>query len=321
MTPSIFAGYSAHDETALMHELGDTAPDILRKHHQQFITQSDFAWIAAHGLNAVRIPVPYWVFGDIQPYVGSIDVLDRAMQDATDYNLMVILDLHTAPGSQNGWDHSGVTGSMEWHNDSRHISATLDVLERLAERYGSTPSLAGIEVLNEPHWDVPMETLQQFYVQAYQRIRRYCTDSVAVIFHDGFRPEELQEFMSAHSFSNVALDGHLYQCFAEEDKQLDMRGHIEKTQNQWDRYVNNTQKHHNLVIGEWSLALDAQSLHELDDTQVSLGLKAYGAMQLHVFRQATGWFFWTYKTEDSGGWNFRSCIEESWLRPDQWSDR
>ena len=36
-----------------------------------------------------------------------VDAFVRALSWARKYGLRVNLDLHTAPGSQNGWDHSG----------------------------------------------------------------------------------------------------------------------------------------------------------------------------------------------------------------------
>jgi glucan 1,3-beta-glucosidase len=38
----------------------------------------------------------------------------RALNWARKYGLRVNLDLHTAPGSQNGWNHSGRLGSIGW---------------------------------------------------------------------------------------------------------------------------------------------------------------------------------------------------------------
>jgi glucan 1,3-beta-glucosidase len=69
------------------------------------------------GLNHIRIPIGFWAY-DVsggEPYVqGAAEYLDRAIGWARKYNVKVILDLHGAPGSQNGYDNSGVRGVANW---------------------------------------------------------------------------------------------------------------------------------------------------------------------------------------------------------------
>ena len=58
-------------------------------------------------LNHVRIPIGYWAYdvGPGEPYIqGQHDYLVKAVSWAGKYNLRVIIDLHGAPGSQNGYE-------------------------------------------------------------------------------------------------------------------------------------------------------------------------------------------------------------------------
>ena len=58
-------------------------------------------------LNHVRIPIGYWAFNVApgEPYIsGQQAYLLQAISWAQTYNLKVIIDLHGAPGSQNGYD-------------------------------------------------------------------------------------------------------------------------------------------------------------------------------------------------------------------------
>jgi glucan 1,3-beta-glucosidase len=48
---------------------------------------------------------------------GQAEYLDRAIGWARKYNVKVILDLHGAPGSQNGFDNSGQRGAANWYVD------------------------------------------------------------------------------------------------------------------------------------------------------------------------------------------------------------
>ena len=57
---------------------------VLQDHWRTFITESDFSFIASSGLNAVRIPVGWWIASDPRPprpFVGgSLRALDNAFR-------------------------------------------------------------------------------------------------------------------------------------------------------------------------------------------------------------------------------------------------
>ncbi|WP_292433865.1 hypothetical protein [Methylobacter sp.] len=55
MTPSVFDGLEAVDETTYCVELGANAEQALKKHWDSFITRDDFIWLANVGINAVRM--------------------------------------------------------------------------------------------------------------------------------------------------------------------------------------------------------------------------------------------------------------------------
>lgn len=51
------------------------------------------------------------------------------------YYLKVIIDLHAAPGSQNGYEHSASRdGSQEWGTTDANIDQTVAVIDFLASR-------------------------------------------------------------------------------------------------------------------------------------------------------------------------------------------
>ena len=313
ITPSLFTGLKAEDETAFCIELSARKEPVLKAHHDSFIGRKDFRWIADRGLTAVRIPVGHWIFGDCEPYVGAIDCLDAAMQHAGQAGLQVAISLHGAPGSQNGWDHSGLKGAIEWHKQPSHMERTLEIIGRLAARYASTDSLWGIELLNEPHWTVPQDILADFYRRGYETVRTHCDERVAVVISDAFRPHDWQQVLTGNEYRNVVLDCHMYQCFSETDKKLSISGHLAKTAIDWRNQVAKLQAERQLVIGEWSAALDAASFARGDHVTEDTAMRAYAAAQLVTFEQAAGWFYWTYKTEPPGAWNFRDCVKRGWM--------
>lgn len=341
MTPSLFAGLAATDETTWCAELGAEASGRLRAHWTSFITRDDFAWLASIGINAVRIPVGHWIFGPPYPYhaaygadphpfvAGGIDVLDQALEWAAEFGLRVVLDLHAAPGCQNGFDNGGIKDVCEWHTREEYLAHSVEVLGRLAERYRSSTSLHAIEVLNEPRWDVPTPLLETYYQRAYDAIRAHCTaDRVAVVFHDGFRSHrEFAAFFRNAQLQNVLFDVHRYQCFERADLDMDIQGHLHKAGALWCEEADTIQRELGVptIAGEWSLGLDLKvvslwapgpynhALQPMDAFQEGVALRAYGAAQLLAFEHYRGWFFWSYRTETTPAWCFRECVARGWL--------
>ena len=148
ITPSIFKDTDVKDEYSLS-LLGEKYRNKIKKHHENFITEEDFKWLSKR-VELIRIPVGYWVFGDEKPFVGSIEQLDWALRMAEKYKLKVLIDIHGAPGSQNGLAHSGKAGDCGWLSDKTCRDKTLDITLKIAKRYKENLSFWGIELLNEP---------------------------------------------------------------------------------------------------------------------------------------------------------------------------
>jgi glucan 1,3-beta-glucosidase len=341
MTPSLFAGLAATDETTWCAELGRRAPKRLRAHWRRFIRRRDFAWLAGVGINAVRIPIGHWILGPPYPYhpkygtdphpfvTGGIEVLDQALGWAEEFGIGVLLDLHAAPGCQNGFDNGGILNVCDWHTRQEYLEHSVSLLGRLAERYRSSPALYGIELLNEPRWDVPTDLLKQYYLQAYRAIRAHCpAKRVAIVFHDGFRSHrDYLGFLQPPRFKNVLFDVHRYQCFERGDIDMDIHGHLDKAGNAWRQEADALQSELNLpaIAGEWSLGLDLKvvslwaqgpfnhALQQLDPFQEQIAYRAFAAAQLLAFEHYRGWFFWSYRTETTPAWCFRECVARGWL--------
>ena len=241
MSPALFAGTTAEDEYYLPRQLSKEVYEArIKIHRSEYITERDFVTIKAKGMEAVRIPVPYFIFGDREPFLGCIEELDKAFCWAKRYDLKVLIDLHTAPLGQNGFDNGGICGVCKWSQCPEEVEFVLTVLERLAKRYGKHEALWGIEVLNEPvtenMWktmNVPerypavdkemaegsapntIEFLKEFYQKAYDRIRAYMPEEKYVVIHDGFELKAWKDFMQEEKYKNVVLDTHQYIMLAE----------------------------------------------------------------------------------------------------------
>lgn len=341
MKPSLFAGLEATDETTWCAELGPQAPGRLRAHWNSFVTREDFAWLAEAGINTVRIPIGHWILGPPYPYhakyganphpfvQGGIEVLDRAMGWAEQVGLNVLIDLHAAPGCQNGFDNGGIKDVCEWHTRDEYIDFSVQLLGRIAERYRAAPALWGIQLLNEPRWDVPPPILKAYYLRAYDAIRAHCpAERVAVVFHDGFRSHtEYLNFMQPPGHQNVVFDIHRYQCFERSDIEMDIYGHLRKAGDLWREESDAIEAELKLptIVGEWSLGLDLEvvslwaegpfdhALRRMDKFQENAAYRAYAAAQLLTFERYYGWFFWSYRTETTPEWCFRECVQRGWL--------
>jgi aryl-phospho-beta-D-glucosidase BglC (GH1 family) len=146
-----------------------------------FYVREDLVDIAQAGLNTIRIPIGYWAvdLADYEPYVnGQYPYLIQAVQWAHELGMQVMISIHGAPGSQNGYEGSGLVGPILFPSNSSNIDRTLTVLKNLttefsnSEVYGNT--VTSIELLNEPGVFTglfTMSELQSFYTQGISTIR------------------------------------------------------------------------------------------------------------------------------------------------------
>lgn len=82
------------------------ANSAFQTHWDSWITQADIAQMQSYGLNAIRVPVGYWmmeslVYADSEHFPqGGITYLERLCGWASDAGFYIIIDLHGAPGAQ-----------------------------------------------------------------------------------------------------------------------------------------------------------------------------------------------------------------------------
>lgn len=312
ITPSLFAGLVAQDEYSFCQEKPD-ALEVLTHHRNSFITTDDLVWLKDHGVEAIRLPVPHWTFVAFGPHFPCERYVDWLMAEAERLELKVVLDLHTAPGSQNGNDHSGRIGPVRWPKAPEFISATLDVIELLAMHYGQSPQLLGISLLNEPSKAIDRHLLEVYYQEGYKRVRKHCSNQTAVVINDQFDPLEWQDAMTQPEFINVWLDTHLYQAFSNSaaGRQRRIPDILRKTREDWHSIIEAVEDKRPLMVGEWSLGLGSSVFRGLRKAEKEQAIKDYAYAQQTVLSHASANFFWTYKTEDMTGWSYRKLVEKA----------
>lgn len=367
MSPALFEGTTAEDEYYLSVQLPKEVYEArIRTHRAEYITERDFTRIKALGMDAVRIPVPYFIFGDREPFIGCIHELDNAFNWAEKYGLQILIDLHTAPDSQNGFDNGGICGVCKWSQQPEEVEFELTVLERLADRYGRRKGLWGIEILNEPileeMWEAmnvaerypaadpekakgskgnSMVFIRNFYIEAYDRIRKYMPEDKYVVFHDAYTLKAWKDFMREDKYKNIILDTHQYLMFAE------MQG-CNQTVEGYIKYIESIQKdieemeqYFPVICGEWclfnSLAVGYDTkggktvlngVEGADRENVSMKQKkeiynAVAKAQLKAWKAGSGYFFWNWKLltdtvnaqgwEGWDSWDMGRCVDFGWF--------
>lgn len=280
MNPALFEGTTAEDEYWLPRQLSREVYEArIKIHRSEYITERDFVTIKSWGLDAVRIPVPYFIFGDREPFVGCIEELDKAFCWAEKYGLKILIDLHTAPDGQNGSDNGGICGVCKWAQNPEEVEFELSVLERLAGRYGTREGLWGIEILNEPMlkwaWEtmniqrryppvdekmaegsgpISYEFIREFYEESYDRLRKFMPEEKYVVFHDGFELSIWKDFMREDKYRNVVLDTHQYLMLAEMmGCEQNVESYTRFIEDHFAAGIREMQQYFPVICGEWCL--------------------------------------------------------------------
>lgn len=363
MLPELFEGTGAEDEVWLNRKMNPAElKEKMKEHRDTFITEQDFAFIKEQGIWLLRIPVPYFIFGDRPPFNGCVEYLDKAFDWAEKYGLQILIDLHTVPGSQNGYDNGGLTGVCKWCKNPEEVEFALTVLERLAKRYGQRQGLYGIEVLNEPisflvyatapstgkavdkeeakgSGYVPLPFLENFYRNAYRRLRKILPENKTIVFHDGFRLRHWGKFFRKEHMKNVVLDTHIYIFAMESFVPIHMPWVYQIYIKSQQRLIERIQRDVPVVVGEWCIcnkyaekAVSGKSAEKSSDrsaqaaAQDELRKKRYleiAAMQLQAWESGAGWIYWSYQFKPNRkepldekwkeSWDFSRCVENGWI--------
>jgi len=326
MKPALFEGTLANDEYTLCDALGSAAAErVMRKHRETFITEDDFRWIRDRGLNAIRLPIGYWLLEPDGPFVGGAKWLDQAIDWCEEYDIACNIDFHGLPGHQGPEHHSGRQKFYQWHLDDRYMKRSLDVIERVAQMYRDRDCVSAFTLVNEPATDLPAAFLQTFYEQGYARVRKHMPAERVAVIIAAFTEARLPEFHRKVAGENVLTDIHPYPCF------------VPWNADQLNEYVAwgpSRQLPHllrtgadDLVVGEWSLGVAPAlrpALEAMTPWQRDLAMRTFANGQLLANEQTAGWFFWSYKIESGNPrlqkcWSFRDAVEAGWM-PDHYAE-
>lgn len=132
----------------------DEARRFWTTYQDAYITADDIAFIRKSGFNSIRIPFSYRLFvneADPSRLEGpGYALLDRAIGWCRDAGLLVVLDMHAAPGGQTGDNIDDSWGFPFLFDSPESQELTIRIWRKIAERYSNEPAVAGYDLLNEP---------------------------------------------------------------------------------------------------------------------------------------------------------------------------
>ncbi|KAJ2156741.1 Glucan 1,3-beta-glucosidase 3 [Coemansia sp. RSA 552] len=335
ISTDIYAGYEDENPEAegdLLECMGPHCRERMEAHWDSWVQRSDFERMASLGINAVRLPVGYWVLGHgftsgkysahAEAYEHALMYIGRVIRWAAEFDIGVLIDIHAVPGGQNNDSHSGVTGPPQFYDNPGHQDLALKCYQAFTHLFANVTNIIGLQIINEP-LDNPQ--LEGFYVRALEQIRSQSAD-LPIYIGDAWNLAKYAAFVKNHRdwLSFVVVDTHRYWVFRPEEEQY----RVDRlTQELWEKEVPELAQasgelNGNLVVGEYSSVL-ANGSFDGEDPGECMG--RFAREQLRAFdRVAAGTFYWTWRLQhDSWFWSMQFAIDHgampSGFFPFNWS--
>jgi glucan 1,3-beta-glucosidase len=258
-----------------------------------------------------------------------LEFLDAALEWGTELDLSVVLCFHAAVGFQS-YDPPCGHSNENWDPSQFDVAANVEILRQVARRYGNHSALGAICILNEPHGDLPAETLNDFFKSGYAVMRdgEDLPESVQImmpVFHHEFN-HFAGRYTSQRGFVNVAFDVHCYQVFGDPYagwSRMSLAQHLRYAAGKTSSHpAKGIIKHdERVVVTEFSLALPtwnggmiSRERKALTPTEKNLLYRSFALRQLHAFAKYTeGWFFWCWKDDSGPEWSFSESESRGWM--------
>ena len=318
VTPELFAEAGALDEESLVVALGaERYAELVREHRVTFITRDDLVRIASRGFNAVRLPVPWYVYGEDGPepgpYLGCIELVDSALEWAEEIGLNVVFALAISPGAPHA-DNGMSPDNADCHVDREGI---LNVVLALSKRYAHRMGFFGFEIADAPVVQVrqglslsegiPVHRLRNYYREAYELVRSAAGDDVVVIMPDAGAPRGWGRFMAQRHYRNVWLDCQLDRP----SSHVDVSGPagVRRLISAHERRLRDA-RHADMpvMVGKWSSSLPVSDSQMTPEGRIALE-RVYTSEQVRTYEKCPAWFFNTWKTSGKlAAWDARVAL-------------
>ena len=298
-----------------------SARATLEKHWDTWVTEDDFKSMKSVGVNTVRMPIGYWSAGPdwvkdtaFEPYASvyqnAFKYVKRAIHWANKYNIGVLIDLHAAYGAQNDQAHSGFSSGKVGFYSGNNMKRTTEFLLYLTEQFANVTNVVGIELLNEPQNNDKLWPWYNSTMNQMRKVNNYAKE-VPLYFHDAFSPNQGAEFASKRT-DFVVQDTHSYYVYTKQDQSMTANQHTSQIKGQILTSMQGMAKtaRGNMVVGEWSCALNPNSLRSSKHHKTAYS--DFCQAQTDTYRNATaGALFWSWTMEnckDNAGWCFKAAL-------------
>jgi len=259
---------------------------LIQIYQDAWFNEADLDKIKNLGMNVIRVPIYYLNLQDEngnwkRNTQGEIDFgrIDWLVNAAGAKGIYVILDLHGAPGSQNGEQHSGRSGPARLFYDNAEGEAyrlqTIEFWGELARHYKDNPAVAGYSLLNEPN-GASGPTQWDLYDRIYDAIRAIDPNHMIFIgatWHWWDLPNP-----AVYGWKNVVYEFHYYQWGADKNFQA------QKEFIDWVFAMEKSYLHYNVpvLVGEFTgFALE----------------KTWEYLLEQYNKAGWNWTLWTYKVK------------------------
>jgi glucan 1,3-beta-glucosidase len=211
-------------------------------HFDNYLTKDDLVKIKESGMMAVRVPLPHWILGDIgqqEDWARSMNrwkYFTRMCEWCREIGLEVWPNIHTAPGSQNGFDNSGIAklepSCYGWDETASHVRRSLDVVAEITGKIveeGLSDVVQGFGLLNEPFYDCHLGLYKRFAQDGLNLVRANMGLDVQVFVSDMFQAQRFNDgkwWLDPTEYENTMLDSHYYHIFNPAFREMSPRQHI-----------------------------------------------------------------------------------------------
>ena len=163
----------------------DAAENFWNLYRENYVAQADIDQIAEWGFNHIRVPFHYKQFYDstgTETPMGYA-IIDELISWCEPYNMYIILDMHCAPGGQNGGPISDSDGTARLWLEESNKELTIQIWKEIATYYSNNTLIGGYDLINEPvlPGGVSLEEFKQLYVDITNAIREVDTNHLLFI--------------------------------------------------------------------------------------------------------------------------------------------
>ncbi|KAH9900407.1 endo-beta-1,6-glucanase [Xylariomycetidae sp. FL2044] len=306
---------SAESEWDCVKALGqDKADSAFQKHWGSWITEGDLDQMKDAGLNAVRIPIGFWMDeslvnkGEYYPKGGEKYLL-QVCGWASDRGMYIMLEMHGAPGvqakGQSFTGHSTDDAQFFTNDNYQRGVKFLKYLVKLVHDNSQMRNVGMIGVVNEPDRDHG-DLITNYYPNAYGGVRgAESSAGTQKKLHIAFMGTSWgagSPKQNLPSDDSLAFEDHRYFRW---DTSVPLT-HNDYTSNAcWSDRTSSGEAP--TLVSEWSLA-PPESVENSDgdwtrDNNKDFYKKFFEAQVIGYEKSAAGWFFWSWKT-NTGDWRW-----------------